>query len=385
MSSIKKYFFLILANLLLFIFFEIFFTFFFIINKTNYYGPLARLFLAENKVLEKTVFYEIKYDKLTGKYIPGNYNFNGIKHHVNKYGFLGEEVRLENKTGCRIIALGGSTTAGIDTKESYPKILENLLKNDKYNCEVLNFGFSGKALNFLEDLLVNDVTKFSPNVITIMSNRNSTMYDSYTTSSIATDIIDNKYDLTVYEIKNFLFQEIMTYRFMNITYNKALGLFLDSENKIISPFNPRALHSKKYFQEGYRDQILRINSYCKEKGIKLLLIKQAHYIDLNIQKKASISSKEEIVERLVNYNTEKSVLNKFNLFWVYTNDILNKNLDEIKKIEPNIILVDPLSDLYTKNKSDFFQKDGLHLNINGNRIIAKNIFNSLVLNKIVNN
>ena len=38
-----------------------------------------------------------------------------------------------------------------------------------------------------------------------------------------------------------------------------------------------------------------------------------------------------------------------------------------------------------KVKSDFFQKDGLHLNINGNRIIAKNIFNSLVLNKIVNN
>ena len=70
---------------------------------------------------------------------------------------------------------------------------------------------------------------------------------------------------------------------------------------------------------------------------------------------------------------------------IFTNDILNKNLDEIKKIEPNIILVDPLSDLYTKNKSDFFQKDGLHLNINGNRIIAKNIFNSLVLNKIVNN
>ena len=91
------------------------------------------------------------------------------------------------------------------------------------------------------------------------------------------------------------------------------------------------------------------------------------------------------MERLVNYNTEKSVLNKSNLFWVYTNDILNKNLDEIKKIEPNIILVDPLSDLYTKNKSDFFKKDGLHLNINGNRIIAKNIFNSLVLNKIVNN
>ena len=36
-----------------------------------------------------------------------------------------------------------------------------------------------------------------------MNNRNSTMYDSYITSSVATDIIDNKFDLFAYEIKNF--------------------------------------------------------------------------------------------------------------------------------------------------------------------------------------
>ena len=38
-----------------------------------------------------------------------------------------KEVEIDNKSGCRLIALGGSTTAGVETKEPYPKILENLL------------------------------------------------------------------------------------------------------------------------------------------------------------------------------------------------------------------------------------------------------------------
>ena len=62
-------------------------------------------------------------------------------------------------------------------KNSYPKILENLLNKKNYNCEVLNFGFSGKALNFLEKLLVNEASKFNPNFVILTNNRNSTMYD----------------------------------------------------------------------------------------------------------------------------------------------------------------------------------------------------------------
>ena len=385
MSFFKKFFLLILINIFIFLSIEIVFTIFFVVHKTNYYGSLAKLFLSENKILEKTVFYEIKYDKLTGKYIPGDYSFNDIKHHVNKFGFIGEEIELENKTGCRIVSLGGSTTAGTETKEPYPKILEKLLRQNNYNCEVLNFGFSGKALNFLEDLLVDEVIKFNPNIVTIMNNRNSTMYNSYTTSSVATDIVDSKYDLFIYEIKNFLFLEIMTYRFMNLAYNRLISLFLDKENKILSPFNPTVFHSKKYFETGYKNQILRINSYCKAKGIKLLLIKQAYFIDPDFQKIISKASKEDIIKKLIKYNKEKINIEKTNLFWIYTNAILNKTFDEIKSIDENIILVDPTDNLYAKNKKDFFLNDGLHLNINGNRIIAKKIFENLVLNEMISN
>ena len=383
MSNFKKGLYIFIANILLFILIEITLTFFFVLHKSNYYGPIARVFLFEKKIFEETVQYEMSFNKRTGMYNEGEYNFNNIKHSVNKFGFIGEEVQIDNESGCRLIALGGSTTAGVETKKPYPKILENLLNQDQVNCEVLNFGFSGKALNFLEKILVNEASKFNPNVIIIMSNRNSTMYDSYITSAVATDIINNKFDLFLYKLKSFFFSEIMTYRFLSLAYNRTMSLFIDDENKIISPFNPRNFHSIKYFQNGYKDQILRINSYCEEKGIKLVLVKQAYFIDKNMQKTINSLSKEKIIKQLINYNNEKNYSNKKDLFWMYTNAILNKNLDEIVSENKSITLVDPTKNLYARKKSDFFQKDGLHLNLQGNQVIANKIFESLTSNQLI--
>ena len=216
-----------------------------------------------------------------------------------------------------------------------------------------------------------------------MSNRNSTMYDSYITSAVATDIINTKLDLFLYELKNFLFLEIMTYRFLSLSYNRALSFLLDEENKIISPFNSRNFHSIKYFRNGYKDQIRRINSYCKEKGVKLVVIKQAFFIDIDMQKNINSLSKEEIIDKLINYNREKDYSNIKNLFWMYTNAILNKNLDEIAAKDENITLVDPTKSLYAKNKLDFFQKDGLHLNLQGNQVIANKIYESLISKQLI--
>ena len=383
MSNIKKGLYIFIANILLFILIEITLTFFFVFHKSNYYGPIARLFLFEKKISEKTVNYEMRFNKKTGMYNEGEYNFNDIKFYVNKFGFIGKEVDIENKSGCRLIALGGSTTAGVESKEPYPKILENSLNKSQLNCEVLNFGFSGKALNYLEKILVNEASKFNPNIIMIMNNRNSTMYDSYTTSAVSTDIINSKFDLFLYELKNFLFLEVMTYRFLSLSYNRAISLFLDDENKIISPFNPRNFHSIEYFQNGYKDQILRINSYCKEKDIRLVLIKQAFFINPDMQKKINSLSKEEIIQKLKNYNKENNHFNKKSLFWMYTNAILNKNLDEIVANDGSITLVDPTTSLYAKNKLDFFQKDGLHLNLQGNQVIANKIYESLISKQLI--
>ena len=64
---------------------------------------------------------------------------------------------------------------------------------------------------------------------------------------------------------------------------------------------------------------------------------------------------------------------------------MNKNLEEIAAEEKNISIVDPTANLYSKNKLIHFQKDGLHLTEKGNYVIANEIFENLVLSKIIEN
>ena len=98
MINFKKFIFFILANLLLFLLLEIILTFFFVMHKANYYGPLARLFVNE-KISKKTVMYNTKFSKKTGMLIPGEIKYEDHEHRVNKFGFIGEDVSLENKSG----------------------------------------------------------------------------------------------------------------------------------------------------------------------------------------------------------------------------------------------------------------------------------------------
>ena len=162
--------------------------------------------------------------------LPGVYENNGVEFTVNSLGFATKEFTLENKSNCRIISFGGSTTLGIETDSPYTKILEKKLKSNEFNCEVLNLGFSGMGLNFIENLLVTEAINYSPNIITIMSNRNSVMYDSYNNSAITPDIISNNIDFYKYKLRKFLFSEVMTYRFLELSTKGILGLLYNKEN-----------------------------------------------------------------------------------------------------------------------------------------------------------
>ena len=73
-----------------------------------------------------------------------------------------------------------------------------------------------------------------------------------------------------------------------------------------------------------------------------------------MQKNINSFSKKEIIEKLINYNKEKDLIKK-NLFWMYTNAILNKNMDEIASQDENITIVDPTNILNAKKKLDFFR------------------------------
>jgi len=356
---------------------EIFFTLFFIYHQSNYYGPLANFFSKNDIKKEISDIYKIEYDKHTKKLKPGLYkNRFGLEYKVNSLGFLGEEFNIENEKNCRIISLGGSTTAGISSGRPYPKILEEKLHESNINCEVLNFGFTSKGLNYLENLLVKEAVNYKPNIITIMNNRNSVLYDSYGNSSVSAGIIEGKLDYFFYKINKFLFLEIMTYRFFELSYKRIVSILYSDENKIINPWNPKSMHLKNYFTSKYFNQMTNILKFCRSNDIKVVLIKQAYYIEPIYQKNLQSLSNTEILDKLMVYHKEANRDNS-SLFWIYTNLILNNTLDEIKLKNQDVIIVDPIKELYAGPKDKYFYEDGIHLNAHGNEIIANEIFKSI--------
>ena len=365
----------ILAYILVFFVLEIFFTMFFIFY-SDYYGPLTRFMFSGNKITDKKItVIQLNWNKFTNRMNPGEYELNNVKYKINSKGFRGEEFTIKNSKNCRIISFGGSITLGIQIEKPYTKILEENLRKDKIDCEVLNFALASKGLNFIEKLLIEEAINYSPNYISIMMNRNATMYDSYGSSSLSPDVIEDNVDLNMYLIKNFLSYKIMTFRFIDKTFLRIISLFYNRENKIVNPYDSQTFHLKNYFTNKYINQMTNIINFCKKKGIKVILVKQAHFINPTYQKKIKSLSKDETLNKLLNYHKSKK-FNKNDLFWIYTNRILNKSLDEIKKNNPEVIIVDPIDKLFDSKKSINFI-DGIHLNYSGHQIVAEEVLKSI--------
>ena len=119
-----------------------------------------------------------------------------------------------------------------------------------------------------------------------------------------------------------------------------------------------------------------ILNFCRLNDIKVVLIKQAYYIEPSYQKNLESLSNDEILDKLLVYHKETN-RDKLSLFWIYTNLILNNILDEIKLKNPDVIIIDPTDELYVGPKDKFFYEDGLHLTVQGNEIIAEKIYKSI--------
>ena len=374
--KVKNGIFITMSIFIIFLILEIICSVFFVYN-SRYHGPLIKIFSNNTESQLANDIQAIQLDKSTNKMLPGTYEIDGVTFNINSKGFRGKEFDLENKNTCRIISFGGSVTLGFE--KAYPAVLETKLKKNEKNCESLNFGMVSKSLNYIEDLMINEAIKYSPNIITIMTNRNSTMYDSYGSSSITPDIISNNFDFYIYKINKYLFSKIMTYRFVDLSYRRMVSWLYKAESKIVDPYNPKAFHLINYFEFKYINQITNIINFCKKNNIKVILIKEAYYLDPDYQKSLKNLNKEELLTKLINYHKQKGE-NKEKLFWMYTNAILNNALDEVKKQNPDIIVVDPTDKLYMNAKNINFTNDGNHLTNSGHEIVANEIYNSIIKN-----
>ena len=310
--------------------------------------------------------YKIEWDYENNKMKPGRYKNQFTSYEINSLGFRNKEFSLK-KDKIRIIAFGGSTTIGLESPDNktYPYQLEELLNEKNNNYEVINMGFSGKSLNFIKNLFFNEAHKYQPDIIIIYSNRNSIMYDG---SSVEVNFKKSKL------LKlNYYFQEnIMTYRLLWKINKKIVNFNLQSDY-LKSPFQKKGV-SEKYLTHGYKNSLIEIINFSKEKKIKVILVKQAYFFEPNIIPELNKFSIEELIKNYkIDFFIKKYQLKDNMNFWSILGTILNKNIDMLKNYE-NVIIVDPIYEL-TNSRDNF--TDYIHLTSKGNKILANKIYQSI--------
>ena len=326
--------------------------------------------------------YKVNFNKQNTRLLPGNYKYknknNITEYYINSQGFRGKDFNLEKKNQFRLITFGGSSTIGLESiyDKTYPDLLEKKLKNEDIDLEVLNFSLPSKSLNFARDLFFSEAIKYEPDFISIYSNRNSTMYDSFRSQLKKDNSIKN---IRINNIRIFLYENIMTYRLFFKTYRKVKSKKIKNKG-FVSPYNDKIIHNIYYFTDQYKNTLDDIINFASSKKIKTILIKQGMFINPKIQEKLNRKSIDELIQILTSAQKLKvDNLTYKDTFWIITNLILNKQMEKFRN-NKNVILVDPVSRLL-KDKNYF--TDYLHLTSEGNEILAEEIF--LIKNKIFNN
>ena len=336
-------------------------------------GLIVNIF---NFKIIKQVDYKLNWDTNKNKLIPGVYKpfkDRELTISINSKGFRGKEFNEVKNSKYRLISFGGSATFGIESVDSktYPAQLETMFKDSNYDVEVLNFGLNSKSLNYIRQLFFQTTAKYKPDIISIYSNRNSTMYDSVGTKIDLTR--NKKNNIQIKKINFFLMENIMTFRLLHKLANKFNSLGIESE-KIVSPYNNKIEHNLYYFTDQYKDTLEEIIIFSKKNSIKVVLIKQAILFDSKIQNELSGKSISDLLHILKKLkNTPIFKMNYSDAFWVLTNTILNKNIDLLGH-HSNVIIVDPINKM-TENSENF--SDTFHLTTKGNKVLANEIFENL--------
>jgi len=350
---------------------EIISQYIFLFNGKNKYSIIFKPF--SNQVSKIATNYIINWDYSTNKMKPGVYTTSqGITYTINSKGFRGKEFDIK-KNKIRVLVFGGSTTIGVESPDdkTYPYQLEEILNKFKDNYEVINMGFGSKSLRFIKELLFTEAYKYQPDIIVIYSNRNSIMYNGSYANPIFTPASFNQTNLI--KLNYFLQENIMTYRLMRKIYKRILNL--NSDN-LKSPHHEKGV-SEEYLINGYKNSILEIVNFVKNKNIKVVLVKQPHnYFTRNILDEVNKFSTNELIEKYKkDYFLKKFNLDEIKNFWIVLGTIINKNLDYFNKFE-NVIVVDPINKLTSSNLNF---TDTIHLSPTGNYVLANETAKSILL------
>lgn len=294
---------------------------------------------------------------------PGDYHYktHGVDYHVNTHGFRGPEIHKKNPGVTRIVAMGASSTLGLESSEgkTWPSQLQKYLLDQGYAVEVINTGISGANSQFHLHFLKNDILpEFQPDLILY--------YEGY--NEIAEPLLERYDGERSYGefIKLWLRGKIFQLQFL---CEKHMNWRMD----FISVM--RSVLGKP--ESNYKQNLAQMYAMTQKTGVKLIQIKQ----QLNYPSELKTLLADGVSQRRV-------LIKKIRLnmpFWL----IYYKNLDiyelQSELAQTNQISVIDLEKAFLaaqQNKETLFL-DTVHLTEKGNSLIAREVGKYLIRSKIL--
>lgn len=353
-----------------------------------------------------------------------NTEFKKQKVVTNKIGFRAHEIQEKKKT--RIICLGASPTFGYGVKyeDTYPFVIENLLKQNNYDVEVINAGEIGYSSYQGLCLFKKEIIYLKPDIITVsfVINdidkyrffRSSSLYDNQLKPLPELVVTMNNfvYDLNFFKLVNKILLSNLSKRMQyygknyNNQYNenrrvslkqyeKNLNAFIDfAENnniKIVFMVMPVNLPTKPKINDDEKNKIenlitalenkLRQEDYaeCKRILSKILKIdtfsaKTHYYLGVLAEKENKFALSDQYFEKAKNFE----VFDCATISLEY-NEIMRKVASA-----RNIVLCDCAKEFKNHRNCDSLfvdpKYDCFHPNDKGHKIIADTL-----TEKIINN
>ena len=384
---LKKISFVILINIILFIFVEL----------------SVRLVL---DYLNFPKFYKLsnidsnRYDFLTGYYNLPNQserNLNNIySQATDRYGFNldgkrhAKNLEKKEKNEIRIFIVGGSTVQGralLDKNDPISARLEKKLNENKIakkNFFVINAGtssfISAQELSLIQNRIIYAL---KPDLIIVLNGANDNfatlskefyLSNSHQFQRNFQNSVNNQSKSFFYLIDNFFSKNISTYFLLKKIVEKTSGIYLfDRENrKYYETLKENHMTNEKEYRYYYNVKIL---SKLSSKTIPIITYLQPQMLPRNVK---NLSEKDKIIYDTHKKNNSNYFTNKQKFY-----DAISNNLDRYEKLNSQHFIFKDLSRLLSKNeKNQTFYSDHVHYTSVSREIISEKLYKDII--KLIN-
>jgi lysophospholipase L1-like esterase len=329
---------------------------------------------------EQQVVYETRMDFMRDgngdilyyKYKPGTYSHNStydntehtVNYYINKYGFRNDDFGKKEDGRYRIIVLGGSSVAGLESPDAqtFPAYLEQFLIERNGNIEVISMGVGSYDAYEVYNLLDMEAYRYEPDLILLYIGRNDVHHN---TGKL---VLDTPYKKALFFIHNKLKYKVMSYTYLIEKISVLKQGHADPY--LFYPYDPYP-----EFLENFK----KILNFAKERQMRAAVVCQVANFDGQPQRCI------EIIKRIQEGDIQRKDKSDLKESFIIKLFGLQKIIKDIVKEYENVQFIDPRFEFYERMKSsrnDYFvsnNADEIHLTPLGNRVLAEIVSRKLNL------